>query len=45
MAKKAVTPKFTDSIRSQMNQLKGIIDREIGALCLQTQLLRQKIDV
>ena len=42
---KAVTPKFTDSIRSQMNQLKGIIDREIGALCLQTQLLRQKIDV
>jgi hypothetical protein len=42
---KAVTPKFTDSIRSQMNQLKGIIDREIGALCLQTQLLRQKIEL
>ena len=41
---KSVGSKFTDSVRSQMNQLKGIIDREIGALCLQTQLLRQKID-
>jgi hypothetical protein len=41
---KSVGSKFTDSVRSQMNQLKGIIDREIGALCLQTQLLRQKIE-
>ena len=42
---KSVGSKFTDSVRSQMNQLKGIIDREIGALCLQTQLLRQKIEL